>query len=246
MALPGIPLVKPGDDLAQLICDALARASISLQTGDALVVTSKIVSKAEGRIVRLSEVVPGDDAIRVAGETLKDPRIVELILRESQAISRQAPGVLITRHRLGFVSASSGIDQSNVGTDEEWVLLLPLDPDGSARAIREALLRATGAAVGVIISDSHGRPFRLGNVGTAIGVAGMPALLDLRGRTDLFGRELKITIQAYADEVASAANLLSGEAAEGTPVVLVRGLSFPPQDGRASDYIRPLETDLYR
>ncbi|MEO8394519.1 MAG: coenzyme F420-0:L-glutamate ligase, partial [Chloroflexota bacterium] len=178
--------------------------------------------------------------------TLKDPRIVELILRESSAISRQAPGVLITRNRLGFVSASSGIDQSNVNGGEEMVLLLPLDPDGSAQAIRVAVREATGAQIGVILSDSHGRPFRLGNMGVAIGVAGMPALLDLRGRTDLFGRVLKMSIQAYADEVASAANLLSGEAAEGRPVVLVRGLNFPPQEGRASDYNRPLETDLYR
>jgi coenzyme F420-0:L-glutamate ligase/coenzyme F420-1:gamma-L-glutamate ligase len=245
-ALEGLPLIKAGDDLAQLIVQALAQAAITLQDGDALVVTSKIVSKAEGRIVSLSDITPGEEAVRLAEATLKDPRIVELILRESQAISRSAPGVLITRNRLGFVSASSGIDQSNLDGGEDKVLLLPLDPDGAARAIRAAILEATGAAVGVIISDSHGRPFRLGNVGVAIGVAGMPALLDLRGRTDLFGRVLKMSIQGYADEVASAANLLSGEAAEGLPVVLVRGLKFPAQDGRASDYNRPLETDLYR
>jgi coenzyme F420-0:L-glutamate ligase/coenzyme F420-1:gamma-L-glutamate ligase len=245
-ALPGIPLVKPGDDLAQIILDALTRAAITLQDGDALVVTSKIVSKAEGRVVNLGDVTPGADAVRVAEATLKDPRIVELILRESSAISRQAPGVLITRNRLGFVSASSGIDQSNVNGGEETVLLLPLDPDASAQAIRVAVRETTGTQVGVILSDSHGRPFRLGNMGVAIGVAGMPALLDLRGRTDLFGRALKMSIQAYADEVASAANLLSGEAAEGRPVVLVRGLNFPVQEGHASDYNRPLETDLYR
>lgn len=246
LALPGLPIVQPGDDLAQLILEALERAAITLHAGDALVVTSKIVSKAEGRIVRLSDVTPGVEAIRVAQATQKDPRIVELILRESQAISRSAPGVLITRNRLGFVSASSGIDQSNLDGGDERVLLLPLDPDGSARQIRAALAVATGVEVGIVISDSHGRPFRLGNVGVAIGVAGMPALLDLRGRTDLFGRVLKMSIQAYADEVASAANLLSGEAAEGLPVVLVRGLNFPAQDGRASEFNRPLETDLYR
>lgn len=246
MALPGLPLIQAGDDLAQLILEALARAEITLRDGDALVVTSKIVSKAEGRIVRLADVTPGTEAVRVAQATLKDPRIVELILQESTAISRSAPGVLITRNRLGFVSASSGIDQSNLDGGEERVLLLPLDPDGSARKIHEALLAASGAHVGIIVSDSHGRPFRLGNVGVAIGVAGMPALVDLRGRTDLFGRVLKMSIQAYADEVASAANLLSGEAAEGLPVVLVRGLNFPAQDGHASDFNRPLETDLYR
>lgn len=245
-ALPGIPLVQPGDNLADLILAALERASLSLQSGDALVVTSKIVSKAEGRIFDLNAIVPGEEALRIADETRKDPRIVELVLRESIAISRRAPGVLITRHRLGFVSASSGIDQSNVDGGEDRVLLLPLDPDASAHAIRDALFAATGAQAGVVISDSHGRPFRLGNAGVAIGVAGMPALLDLRGHTDLFGRELKMSIQAYADEVASAANLLTGEAAEGLPVVLVRGLNFPAQDGHASEYNRPLEQDLFR
>jgi coenzyme F420-0:L-glutamate ligase/coenzyme F420-1:gamma-L-glutamate ligase len=245
-ALPGLPLIQPGDDLAQLILQALARAEIALRDGDALVITSKIMSKAEGRIVALRDVTPGEEAIRVAEATQKDPRIVELVLRESSAISRSAPGVLITRNRLGFVSASSGIDQSNLDGGDEKVLLLPLDPDGSARRIRQVLYEATGAQVGIVVSDSHGRPFRLGNMGVAIGVAGMPALVDLRGRTDLFGRVLKMSIQAYADEVASAANLLSGEAAEGLPVVLVRGLRFASQDGRASDYNRPLETDLYR
>jgi coenzyme F420-0:L-glutamate ligase/coenzyme F420-1:gamma-L-glutamate ligase len=246
IALPGIPLVQPGDDVAKLILEALARADVTLQNGDALVVTSKIVSKAEGRIFNLNEITPGDEARHIAEETRKDPRIVELVLRESHAISRRAPGVLITRHRLGFVSASSGIDQSNVDGGEEHVLLLPLDPDGTARTIRAALLAATGAEAGIVISDSHGRPFRLGNAGVAIGVAGMPALVDLRGQTDLFGRELKMSIQAYADEVASAANLLTGEAAEGLPVVLVRGLNFPSQDGHASEYNRPLEQDLFR
>ena len=238
--------MQPGDDLARLILEALARASLTLEKGDALVVTSKIVSKAEGRIFDLNEVTPGEEARSVAEETRKDPRIVELVLRESRTISRSAPGVLITRHRLGFVSASSGIDQSNVDGGEDRVLLLPLDPDASAQAIRQALLAATGASVGIVISDSHGRPFRLGNAGVAIGVAGMPALLDLRGHTDLFGRELKMSIQAYADEVASAANLLTGEAAEGLPVVLVRGLNFPTQEGQASEYNRPLEQDLFR
>lgn len=227
-ALPGIPLVQPGDDLAKPILEALARADVTLQSGDALVVTvgEEIVSKAEGRIFNLNEIMPGDEARQIAEETRKDPRIVELVLRESHAISRRAPGVLITRHRLGFVSASSEIDQSNVDGGEEHVLLLPLDPDASARTMRAALLMATGAEVGIVISNSHGRPFRLGNAGVAIGVAGMPALIDLRGQTDLFGRELKMSIQAYADEVASAANLLTGEAAEGLPVVLVRGLNF--------------------
>lgn len=246
VALPGIPIIRPGDDLAQLILDALARADITLQNGDVLVITSKIVSKAEGRFVDLRTVEPGEEAKRLAAETRKDPRIVELVLRESRGISRKAPGVLVTENRLGFISANAGVDQSNVDGSENSVLLLPLDPDASARAVRARLLQTTGATVGVVISDSHGRPFRLGNVGVAIGVAGMPALLDLRGQPDLFGRKLHISVQGYADEVAAAANLLAGEAAEGRPVVLLRGLDFPPLDGSAQDLNRPPELNLYR
>ena len=245
-ALPGIPLVQAGDDLPRLILDAVERAGLQFQTGDALAVTSKIISKAERRYVRLVDVVPGPRARQLAAETNKDPRIVELVLGESVAIVRQAPGVLIVRHRLGFVSASAGIDQSNVEGGNEGVLLLPLDPDASAQAIRLRVYEATGAQVGIVVSDSHGRPFRMGNAAVAIGVAGLPALVDMRGQTDLFGRVLKITVQAYADEIASAANLLSGEADEGRPVVLVRGLRWPPVEGHASDMIRPLETDLFR
>lgn len=224
----------------------MRRTGLTLQTGDALVVTSKIVSKAEGRFVDLRSIVPSEEARTLAETTRKDPQIVELVLRESQMISRTAPNVLVTQHRLGFISANAGIDQSNVDGGENTVLLLPLDPDESARRIRQRLLEATGAALGIVISDSHGRPFRMGNVGVAIGVAGMPALLDLRGRDDLFGRKLKISLQPYADLVASAANLLTGEAGEGRPVVHVRGLHFPPIDGRAADLNRPPEMDLYR
>ncbi len=245
-ALPGIPLIQSGDDLAQIILEALARANLALQDGDALVITSKIISKAEGRLVDLETVAPGERARELADATRKDPRIVELVLQESRMISRQSPGVLVTQHRLGFISANAGIDQSNVDGSENMVLLLPLDPDASAARIRARLRELTGAEVGIVVSDSHGRPFRMGNVGTAIGVAGMPALLDLRGKPDLFGRELKISIQGYADLVASAANLLTGEADEGRPVVLVRGLQFTAQDGRASDLVRSPEQDLYR
>jgi len=169
-----------------------------------------------------------------------------LVLRESLKISRQAPGVLVVQHRLGFVSANAGIDQSNVDGSEDMVLLLPIDPDASANTIRARLKEQTGAEVGVIISDSHGRPFRVGNVGVAIGVAGMPAVLDLRGKSDLFGRELKISIMGYADLVASTANLLTGEADEGRPIVLVRGLQYPSMEGKAVDLYRAPEQDLYR
>jgi coenzyme F420-0:L-glutamate ligase/coenzyme F420-1:gamma-L-glutamate ligase len=245
-ALPGIPIVKEGDDLARLIADALARAGLTLHTGDALVITSKIVSKAEGRSVTLAEVQPSEDALRLAEETHKDPRVVELVLRESAAVSRAAPNVLIVQHRLGFVSANAGIDQSNVDGTDERVLLLPRDPDASAAAIRARLTEMFGVDIGVIISDSHGRPFRLGNINVAVGVAGMPALVDLRGQRDLFGRTLRISIQGYADMVASAAGLLTGEGGEGLPVVVVRGLNYPAVDGRAADLNRPPEGDLYR
>jgi coenzyme F420-0:L-glutamate ligase/coenzyme F420-1:gamma-L-glutamate ligase len=211
-----------------------------------LVVTSKIVSKSEGRLFDLREVTPGEEACRVAQETNKDPRIVELVLRESRTISRRAPGVLVTHHRLGFVSANAGVDQSNVNGSDDMVLLLPLDPDGSAEAIRARLRGLSGAEVGVVISDSHGRPFRMGNIGVAIGAAGIPALLDLRGQPDLFGRELKISMQGYGDLIASAAHLLSGEGDEGRPIMHFRGLQFPLIEGRASDLNRSPEQDLYR
>ncbi|MBZ0298809.1 MAG: coenzyme F420-0:L-glutamate ligase [Anaerolineae bacterium] len=244
--LPGIPLVEPGDDLVQLMMDGLAAGGLNLQAGDVLVVTSKIVSKSEGRLVRLAAVKPGARAEAVAAEVGKDPRIVELILSESRSISRQAPNVLITEHRLGFISANAGIDQSNVPGYSEYVLLLPVDPDASARRLREQLRERTGVEVGIIISDSHGRPFRVGTVGVAIGVAGLPAVLDLRGQPDLFGRELRISMQGYADMIASTAQLVSGEGAEGLPVTLVRGLRFPAVDGSARDLQRDPDHDLYR
>jgi coenzyme F420-0:L-glutamate ligase/coenzyme F420-1:gamma-L-glutamate ligase len=242
--LPNIPLIKPGDDLVTIILDSLRAATMQLQAGDVLIVTSKIVSKAEGRYATLSNIAPGPEAESLGDEIGKDPRLVELILCESRSVSRKAPGVLVTEHRLGFVSANSGIDHSNV--EDDVVLLLPLDPDLSARKLRQGLYETTSAQVGIVISDSHGRPFRLGTVGIAIGVAGMPALLDLRGQTDLYGRELMITMQGYADMIASAAQLVSSEGAEGRPVALLRGLEFPDVDGQARDLLRPREQDLYR
>ncbi len=247
MSLPGIPLVQPGDDLARLILDSLRAAELTLREGDILVVTSKIVSKAEGRFLDLRTVTPSARAEEIAAKTGKDPRLVEIVLAESTGISRMRMGVLIVRHRLGFTSANAGIDHSNVGPNgEEWVLLLPIDPDASAARLRMALYAATGVQVGIVIGDTHGRPFRLGNVGVAIGVAGLPALLDLRGRPDLFGRVLQATDIGLADEIAAAADLLTGQAAEGLPVTLVRGLRFLSADGRAADLVRPPELDLYR
>ncbi|MCB8987543.1 MAG: coenzyme F420-0:L-glutamate ligase [Ardenticatenaceae bacterium] len=246
-AVPHIPDVQPGDDVAELILTALAEAGVSLQDGDILAIAQKIVSKAEGRLVHLADVVPGPDALEVAAQTDKDPRIVELILRESDEISRLKPGVLVVRHKLGFTSANAGIDRSNVGSEGDTaVLLLPADPDASAAAIRQAIRAAWDVSVGVVITDSHGRPFRLGTVGVAIGVAGLPALWDRRGERDRYGYILQHTDVGVADEIAAAAGLLMGQAAEGLPVVLLRGLHLPPADGRATDLVRPKELDLYR
>jgi coenzyme F420-0:L-glutamate ligase/coenzyme F420-1:gamma-L-glutamate ligase len=245
VALPGIPLIQPGDDLPQVILSAMNAAGMVLQTDDVLVVSSKIVSKAEGRFVRLEDVIPGENAVEVANETGKDPRVVELVLRESTSVSRKSRNLLVTQHRLGFTSANAGIDASNVDGGES-VLLLPLDPDESAHKLRADLRAVSGADVAVIISDTHGRPFRMGNVGVAIGAAGMQAVTDLRGQPDLFGRRMEVTTQGYADLVASAAHLLCGEGNEGRPVIHLRGLQFPKGDGRARDLNRPPEQDLYR
>ena len=248
-ALPSIPHVHAGDDVATLLLDALGRAGLALRDGDVLAIAQKIVAKAEGRQVRLAEVTPTARAEELAAVVGKDARLMELILRESTEVSRLRPGVIIVRHRLGFTSANAGIDRSNVqlaSGEEEAVLLLPHDPDASAAALRAALLAATGAAVGVVITDSHGRPFRLGTVGVAIGVAGLPALWDRRGEADLYGYRLQHTDVGLADEIAAAAGLLMGQAAEGLPAVLIRGLRLPPAEGRATDLVRPPELDLYR
>lgn len=230
-----------------MLLAALDQVGLVPQDGDVFAVAQKIVSKAEGRLVDLVDVTPSGRAVELAAQVGKDPHLIELILRESEEVSRLRPGVIITRHRLGFTSANAGIDRSNVGPDgEERVLLLPLDPDASARRIRETILTERGADVGVVITDSHGRPFRLGTVGVAIGVAGIPALWDRRGEPDLYGYRLQHTDVGLADEIAAAAGLLMGQAAEGLPAVLIRGLRLPPADGRATDLVRPPEMDLYR
>lgn len=246
VAIPDIPLIRAGDDIVGIMLDRAEAAGIAPQVGDALVVSSKIVSKAAGRLVALHGVVASDEAIELAAETDKDPRLVELILRESSGVSRKRRGVLVTKHRLGFVSANAGIDQSNIESGDDSALLLPLDPDAAAREIRQQIHKRLGIAIGVVISDTHGRPFRVGNSGVAIGVAGLPAVKDLRGRSDLYGRALEITVVAFADMVASAAHLLCGEADEGLPAVLLRGLDVRGTHGSASELIRAPEHDLYR
>jgi coenzyme F420-0:L-glutamate ligase / coenzyme F420-1:gamma-L-glutamate ligase len=244
-AIPNIPMIQANDNLPQIILKACEDAAIALQAGDVLVISSKIVSKSEGQIVKLADVTPDATALELSEIVNKDPRIVQLILQESRGISRKAQGVLVTEHRLGFVSANSGIDQSNVGIPDS-VLLLPKDPDESARRICNAIHTSADVDVAIIISDTHGRPFRMGNVGVAIGIAGMLALDDKRGTHDLFGRELVATVQGYADMIASAAHLLCGEGAEGRPVIVLRGLDYPAGDGHATDLNRPMERDLYR
>ena len=242
-AVPGLPIVRPGDDLAALIKAALAVAEIDVQNGDVFVVTSKVVSRAEGRFARLSEVTPSPRARQLAEAVDKDPALVQLILDESTSVSRTAPGVVIARHRCGIVSANAGIDASNVG-DLGVVLLLPADPDASAATLRAKLVAQLGCHVGIVISDSLGRPFRFGTVGHAIGAAGIVALDDRRGTTDLYGRTLEHTEVALADQLAAAADMVAGQAGEGRPVVLIRGVDRQG-NGRAADLLRPPEKDLY-
>ena len=245
-SLPGIPFVRPGDDLVSIILTSLHQAGISLVDGDILVLAQKIVSKAEGRLVDLAHVAPSEAAIKLAAATEKDPRLVELILRESNEVLRSRPGSVIVEHRLGFVCASAGIDHSNVQGEGEWVLLLPENPDASAQRIRSGLEVASGKHLGVMIIDSHGRAWRLGTVGVAIGLAGLPGLVDMRGQPDLFGYTLRITLIGAADELAAAASLVMGQAAEGTPVVHVRGFPYPLRDGSLHEMLRPGETDMFR
>jgi coenzyme F420-0:L-glutamate ligase / coenzyme F420-1:gamma-L-glutamate ligase len=242
--LPDIPLIKPGDDLAEIILASIEKADWELQNGDVLVMAQKIVSKAENRTVDLATVIPSPRGIELATEVQKDARLVELILSESKNVVRRGPGVLIVEHKLGFVMANAGIDRSNVN-GEDHALLLPVDPDRSATVIRRAIAARVETDVGVLIIDSFGRAWRNGTIGTAIGASGVPTLLDLRGRPDLFGRPLETTEVGWADELAAAASLMMGQAGEGRPVILVRGL-VETGEGSAADLLRPKQKDLFR
>jgi coenzyme F420-0:L-glutamate ligase/coenzyme F420-1:gamma-L-glutamate ligase len=248
LAVPGIPLVHKDDDLVALIGAGLAQGGIVPRGGDVFVLTQKIVSKAEGRMVDLATVKPSAEAIALAGKVQKDARLVELILSESVRVVRARPGILIVEHRLGFVMANAGIDQSNVGSpdDPQRAILLPRDPDGSAEMLRSRLSQQFGVPVAVIISDSFGRAWRRGTCGVAIGAAGLPSLMDLRGSPDLFGRALQVSITGHADEIAAAASLVMGQGAEGQPVVLVRGLTWQGPDNAASELVRPAAEDMFR
>jgi coenzyme F420-0:L-glutamate ligase/coenzyme F420-1:gamma-L-glutamate ligase len=247
LALGGIPVVQPGDDLATIIADALEREGIRLQDGDVLVVAQKIVSKAEDRFVALATVTPSARATEIARETGKDPQLVEVILSESKRVVRTRRDLIIVEHRLGIVLANAGVDQSNVGGEgSDRVLLLPRDPDTSARALHDALAARYGCEVAVVINDSVGRAWRRGTVGIALGAAGLPSLLDLRGQPDMFGRQLRSSIVGLADEIGAMASLMMGQAAEGRPVVLIRGLKLPREDAPAQSLVRPEQEDLFR
>lgn len=246
--VPGLPLIQAGDRVADLIVEALGGPEAAFQPGDLLVVAQKIVSKSEGRIVRLADVEPSSTAQRLAEASGKDPRLVELILRESVEVIRVRPGLIVVEDRRGFICANAGIDRSNVEqhAGDEEVALLPEDPDASAHELRRRVHQLTGVWIGVLINDSHGRAFREGTIGVTIGLAGVPALADRRGDHDLLGYTLQHTIIGLADEIAAAASLLMGPAAEGIPAVVIRGLDLPPSDSSARDLQRPRALDLFR
>jgi len=248
IGLAGVPMVQPGDDLAAMTLAAYPATGIVPENGDIIIVAQKIVSKSEGRIVAVASVTPSERAIALAAETGKDPRFVEIVLSESRRIVRHRPNLIVAEHRLGFVMANAGIDHSNVAPDDgsERVLLLPLDPDASALALQQQLAARTKKRLAVIISDSFGRPWRRGTVGIALGVAGLPSVIDWRGQSDLFGSKLEVTETGFADEIAAAASLVQGQAAEATPIVVVRGLSWTAPEAPAAAIVRPPEHDLFR
>lgn len=247
--LKEIPLIKPGDNLPDIILNALSASGIIVEDGDIFIIAQKIVSKAENRYINLKEITPSDQAIELAQRTEKDPSFVEIILQESNEVLRYRAGTIIVEHRLGFVCANAGIDHSNVALSvegEEWVLLLPEDPDFSAEKIRRHIEHATGSAVGVLIIDSHGRAWRMGVVGNTIGISNVPGLVDFRGKKDLFDFTLNITQVAAADELAAAASLMMGQAAEGTPIIHARGFPYSLRSSSLDELLRPKELDMFR
>ncbi len=246
--VPGLPEVQPGDDLVELFARALPDTGVNLRDGDVLVVAQKIVSKSENRYVELASVTPDAEARSLAPRCLKDPRLVELVLRESTEVVRVAPNVLIVRHRLGFVVANAAIDQSNLPAGPERALLLPVDPDATALSLQVRLQERYGVRLAVLISDSFGRPWRMGVTGVCIGCAGLQALADLRGTHDRSGRPLQVTQIAVADQLCATATLVTGEAAEGRPMVIVRGVpaEYMNSSTNAASLVRPLEQDLFR
>ena len=248
--IPKIPLIEPGDPLAQITFDALQADGLHLEDNDILVFAQKIVSKAEGRLVNLNQVEPSAEALELARQVEKDPRFVELVLRESSAVLRTRPGLIVVEHKKGFICANAGIDHSNVkgawGSPDDWVLLLPEDPDASADGLRQKIEELSGARVGMLIIDSHGRAWRNGTVGVTIGLSQVPGVVDMRGKPDLFGYQLRVTMIAAADELAAAASLVMGQADECLPVVHVRGFPYPLRKAGLKELIRPKDLDMFR
>lgn len=248
--LKNVPLINTGDNLSEILYQSLQEQDISLEGGDILGITSKVVSKAEGRWVKLSTITPSREAQELAEKTKRNARLVELILSECNDIIRATEQAFIVEHKIGFICANAGIDHSNVRAEvdgeDDWYLLLPVDPDESARAIAWDLKRITGKQVGVIIIDSHGRPWRRGTIGTVIGTSHVPTLVDLRGKEDIFGYKLRITMVAAADELASAASLMMGQAAEKVPAVHIRGFPYPFTESSIKDVLRLKNKDLFR
>jgi coenzyme F420-0:L-glutamate ligase/coenzyme F420-1:gamma-L-glutamate ligase len=247
-AVPNLPMIQPGDDLGRIIFEALENIPLHLENGDILVLAQKIVSKAEGRLVNLTQVEPSEQAVQLAE---KDPRFMELVLRESSEVLRTRPGTVIVEHKNGFVCANAGIDHSNVrgpwGNQDDWVLLLPEDPDASAEQLRQRLSELSGiTSLGVVIIDSHGRAWRNGTVGMAIGLSNVPGIVDMRGQPDLYGYRLRVTMIAAADELAAAASLVMGQAAECQPVIHVRGFPYKLRESRLQELIRAKELDMFR
>ncbi len=245
VGLDGIGEVQDGDDLADLLLSAITAAGDKVQAGDVIAVAQKIVSKAEGRRVRLTDVVPSPEAEALAASSGKDPRLCHLMLGETHEIRRQRRDLIIVEDVRGIVLANAGIDASNVSSEGGMVLLLPEDPDASAQRLRAAIASRSGISPAIVIIDSIGRAWRQGTIGTAIGVAGLPALLDLRGRPDMHGRPLETSELGLADELAAAASLVMGQADERCPAVLVRGLGLEGE-GTARDLLRPRDMDLFR
>lgn len=248
--IPNLPMIQPGDNLADLLFQSAQSMPLTLEDGDIFVVAQKIVSKSEGRQVNLTQVEPSTQAVELAAQVEKDPRFIELVLRESKAVLRARPGTLIVEHNQGFICANAGIDHSNVSSDwgnsEDWVLLLPEDSDASADRLRQALETRSRRRLGVLIIDSHGRAWRNGVVGMTIGLSNVPGVVDMRGQADLYGYRLRITTIAAADELAAAASLVMGQAAEGTPVIHVRGFPYPLRESSLAELIRDKKQDLFR
>ena len=249
-SIDDFPMIKPGDDLASIIYSGCEEKRNHIVDGDIFVIAQKVVSKSEGRLVNLSSVEPTKRAFEYAEITKKDPRFVEMVLRESKEVVRTGVNTLIVEHKKGFICANAGIDHSNVqgewGDDQDWILLLPEDADASADKIRMGLEEKFKCRLGVLIIDSHGRAWRNGTVGIAIGISGMPGLVDLRGQEDLFGFKLRITQVGAADELAAAASLVMGQAKEGTPVVHVHGFPYELREASLSELIREKALDLFR